>query len=300
MKLEKGDVAVVTGAASGIGYALAERFAKAGMHVVTADVEPGALDDAVARLAAHGGEVLGVPTDVSKEDQVQALANATVERFGGVHVVCNNAGVVSRSDPWLGPIEAWEWVFGVNLWGVIYGIRTFMPHMAIGGRGHIVNTASMAGLFPGLNPIYDATKHAVVAITENLYHDMRAANLNVGVSVLCPGWVNTALIDAERNWTGEGDVPPAGAALSAVEPHLRRALDEGLTPAAVADLVATCIEEDRFWILTHPAWMPIASTRWDSISEAVNPEPPKQVPGMPPRAQLMEEVLAAMAAPPEG
>ncbi|MEX2267062.1 MAG: SDR family NAD(P)-dependent oxidoreductase [Acidimicrobiia bacterium] len=251
MKLERGDVAVVTGAAGGIGFALAERFATAGLHVVAADVEPGALDDAVTRLAEHGGEVLGVPTDVSREEQVQALATTAVERFGGVHVVCNNAGVVSRADPWLGPTEAWEWVFGVNLWGVIHGVRAFMPHLALGGRGHIVNTASMAGLFPGLNPIYDATKHAVVAISENLFHDMKAASLNVGVSVLCPGWVRTALIDAERNWTGDGEPPPVGAGLSAVEPHLRRATDEGMTPAAVAELVATCIEEDRF-LGAHP------------------------------------------------
>jgi NAD(P)-dependent dehydrogenase (short-subunit alcohol dehydrogenase family) len=299
MKIERGDVAVVTGAASGIGFALAERFATSGLRVVAADVEVGALDDAVERLSKHGGEVLAVPTDVSSEEQVHALAATAVERFGGVHVVCNNAGVVAKSDPWLGPIEAWEWVFGVNLWGVIYGVRAFLPHLVLGGRGHIVNTASMAGLFPGLNPIYDATKHAVVAISENLYHDMRAASLPVGVSVLCPGWVRTALVDAERNWMGEGEPPPIGAGISAVEPHLRRALDEGLTPAAVADLVATCIDEERFWVLTHPSWMDLALTRWESIAEGVNPEPPKAIPGMPPRAQLVEEILAAMAAPPE-
>jgi len=200
MKLERGDVAVVTGAASGIGFALAERFATAGLNVVAADVEPAALDDATARLAAHGVDVLGVPTDVSIEEQVQALASTTVERFGGVQVVCNNAGVMTRADPWLGPTQAWEWVIGVNLWGVIHGVRAFLPHLALGGRGHIVNTASMAGLVPGLNPIYDATKHAIVAISENLFYDLHAASLPVGVSVLCPGWVRTAFADAERNW----------------------------------------------------------------------------------------------------
>jgi NAD(P)-dependent dehydrogenase (short-subunit alcohol dehydrogenase family) len=297
MKLERGDVAVVTGAASGIGFALAERFATAGLHVVAADVEPSALDDSVARLAQHGGEVLGVPTDVSREEQVQALAAAATARFDAVHVVCNNAGVVSKADPWLGPTQAWEWVIGVNLWGVIHGVRAFLPHLAIAGRGHIVNTASMAGLFPGLNPIYDATKHAVVAISENLYHDMRSANIGVGVSVLCPGWVRTALMDAERNWTGDGEAPAIGAGLTAIEPHLRRALDEGMTPAAVADLVATCIEEDRFWVLTHPSWIGLATARWDGIGEGVNPSPPEQIPGMPPRAQLVEEMLAAMANP---
>ena len=297
MKPERGDVAVVTGAASGIGFALAEWFATAGLHVVAADVEPGALDDAVARLGAHGGEVLGVPTDVSSEEQVRALASAAAERFGGVNIVCNNAGVVSKADPWLGPTQAWEWVIGVNLWGVIHGVRAFLPHLAVAGRSHIVNTASMAGLFPGLNPIYDATKHAVVALSENLYHDMQTANLGVGVSVLCPGWVRTELMDAERNWTGAGEPPPIGDGLTAIEPHLRRALDEGMTPAAVADLVATCIEEDRFWVLTHPSWMGLATARWDAVAEGVNPSPPEQIPGMPPRSQLIEEVLAAMANP---
>lgn len=295
MQLQRGDVAVVTGGASGIGFALAERFATSGLNVVVADVEPGALDAAVERLAAHGTEVLGVPTDVSKEDQVQALAQAAVDRFGGVHVVCNNAGVVSRSDPWLGPTSAWEWVLGVNLWGVIHGVRAFLPHLVLGGRGHLVNTASMAGLMPGLNPLYDATKHAVVAISEDLYLDMQAAGLPVGVSVLCPGWVNTKLVDSERNWTGDGEVPAVGAAIGAFDPHLRRALAEGVTPAAVAELVATGIEEERFWVFSHPDWMELATKRWERVGEAVNPVMPERIPGMPPTAQLFEEALAAMA-----
>ena len=286
---------MVTGAASGIGYALAERFATAGMHVVAADVEPEALDAAVERLGAHGTQVLAVPTDVSDEAQVQALATTTMERFGGVHVVCNNAGVVTKCDPWLGPLSGWEWVLGVNLWGVIHGVRAFMPLMAMGGRGHIVNTASMAGLMPGLNPIYDATKHAVVAISENLYQDMQAAGLGVGVSVLCPGWVRTNLVDSERNWpTARGEQPPISASLEVVEPHLRRALDEGITPAAVADVVAAGIEEERFWLFSHPDWMPLAVGRWMTIGEGVNPPPLDNVPGFPPRDQLIEEIMANM------
>jgi NAD(P)-dependent dehydrogenase (short-subunit alcohol dehydrogenase family) len=295
MQLQKGDVAVVTGAASGIGFALAERFAKAGLNVVAADVEAGALDDAVKKLAAHGTEVLGVRTDVTKEEEVQALAGAAIENFGGLHVACNNAGVVSLSDPWLGPISGWEWVIGVNLMGVVYGIRAFMPHMVLGGRGHIVNTASMAGLFPGLNAIYDATKHAVVAISENLYHDMRAAQLPVGVSVLCPGWVRTQIIDAERNWPDErGEKPERSAVGSVVGTHVQRAIDEGLTPAAVADIVANGIKEERFWLLTHPDWMSMAVARWDTIAEGVNPAPPSAVPGID-RSKMVDEILAAMA-----
>jgi len=199
MKLEKGDVAVVTGAASGIGFGLAERFASMGLQVVAADVEQGALDAAADELGKHGGEVLGVRTDVSKEDEVQALAARTLERFGGVHVVCNNAGVAAKSDPWEGPLSGWQWVIDVNLWGVIHGVRAFLPHLLAGGRGHIVNTASMAGLVPGFNPMYDATKHAVVALTEDLYHSARDLGWPIGVSVLCPGWVRTNIVDAERN-----------------------------------------------------------------------------------------------------
>ena len=301
MKLQQGDVAVVTGAASGIGFALAERFATAGLHVVAADVEADALDEAVTKLAVHGGDVIGVITDVSREEEVQALATKTVERFGGVNVVCNNAGVVSKAESWTGPISAWEWVVGVNLWGVIHGVRAFLPHLVLGGRGHIVNTASMAGLVPGLNPIYDATKHAVVALTEDLFHNMRDSMLPVGVSVLCPGWVRTGIADAERTWPAHrGEQPPAAMTAEVIYPHLRRAIAEGMTPAAVADLVASGIEEDRFWLFTHADWMPWAIGRWDSIVEGVNPVPTEDIPGFPPRAQLIEETLAALTAEPGG
>ena len=301
MKLERGDVAVVTGAASGIGFGLAEAFAKKGLHVVAADVEAGALDDAVTRLGAHGGEVLGVPTDVSREAAVEALAAATLERFGGVHVVCNNAGVVVKTDAWTGPISGWEWILGVNLWGVIHGVRAFLPHLVAGGRGHIVNTASIAGLIPGLDAMYDATKHALVALTENLYQATQDAGLPIGVSVLCPGWVRSNLVDAERNWPSErGAVPDAAVALRVIEPHLRRAISEGMTPAAVAEVVVTGIEADRYWLLTHKDWMPMLVRRWDSITEGVNPQAIEELPDMPARSQLIEETINAMIAEAEG
>jgi NAD(P)-dependent dehydrogenase (short-subunit alcohol dehydrogenase family) len=150
-----------------------------------------------------------VPTDVSDEAAVNALAAAAVDRFGAVHVVCNNAGVGSDADPWFGPLSAWRWVLGVNLWGVIHGIRAFLPVLAAQGEGHIVNTASIAGLAPGAGPIYDATKHAVVAISEDLYRAMNVAMLPIGVSVLCPGWVRTSILQADRNWPQSlGEVPP--------------------------------------------------------------------------------------------
>jgi NAD(P)-dependent dehydrogenase (short-subunit alcohol dehydrogenase family) len=186
-------------------------------------------------------------------------------------------------------------VIDVNLWGVIHGVRAFLPHLRAGGRGHVVNTASMAGLMPGLNPIYDVTKHAVVALTEDLYHSTKDLGIPVGVSVLCPGWVRTNLLDAERNWPAAGDVPDESLPIQVIEPHLRRAIDEGLTPAAVADIVVRGIEDDRFWLLTHPDWMPMAVRRWDAIAEGVNPPSLDELPDMPTKAQMIEEAFAKMA-----
>jgi NAD(P)-dependent dehydrogenase (short-subunit alcohol dehydrogenase family) len=201
------------------------------------------------------------------------LAAAAVDRFGTVHVVCNNAGVSPVVDPWSGPISAWKWVLGVNLWGVIYGIRAFLPVLAAQGEGHIVNTASVAGLMPGAGAIYDATKHAVVAISEDLYQAMKQAGLPVGVSVLCPGWVRTGLIDAGRNWPASlGEVP---AVPEGVEPMLqlvRRRVEQGMPPSAVADAVANAITAGRFWVLTHPEDIRRALIRWQSISEGANPQ----------------------------
>ena len=210
MELTSGKVAVVTGAASGIGLALAERFARAGLNVVMADVEQPALQAASEKIAGLGGKTLAVPTDVSDEAAVNILAAAAVDRFGAVHVVCNNAGVASLADPWFGPLSAWKWVLGVNLWGVIHGIRAFLPVLAAQGEGHIVNTASVAGLVPGIGPSYDAAKHAVVAISEDLYQAMNVAMLPVGVSVLCPGWVRTSIAQADRNWSQSLEGPRTG------------------------------------------------------------------------------------------
>jgi NAD(P)-dependent dehydrogenase (short-subunit alcohol dehydrogenase family) len=295
MELSSGDVAVVTGAASGIGFALADRFARSGLHVAVADVDEVALAEAAERLRPYGTEIIACHTDVSREEQVYALADATIERFGSVQVVCNNAGVAARSDPWLGPISAWKWVFGVNVWGVIHGVRAFLPHLAAGGRGHIVNTASMAGLAPGFGAPYDASKHAVVALSEDLFLNLRAAGVPVGVSLVCPGWVRTRILDADRNWPDEyGERPPRAVTTEAVEPHVRRAIAEGLTPAALADQVATSVTEDRFWVLPDVEWMNIASDRWDRIRERIDPQMPEETPGLPPASQLLEEMTAAM------
>jgi NAD(P)-dependent dehydrogenase (short-subunit alcohol dehydrogenase family) len=273
MELSAGKVAVVTGAASGIGLGLAERFARAGLHVVLADVEQAALEAAERKVAALGVSTLAVLTDVSDEAAVHALAASAVDRFGTVHVVCNNAGVSSVADPWSGPISAWKWVFGVNLWGVIYGIRAFLPVLAAQGEGHIVNTASVAGLIPGAGPIYDATKHAVVAISENLYQAMKRAGLPVGVSVLCPGFVRTGILDAGRNWPAIlGELPADAAGFENIRQLFRSGVEQGMPPSAVADLVANAITAGRFWVLTHPEHTQRALARWQSIAEGVNPQ----------------------------
>jgi NAD(P)-dependent dehydrogenase (short-subunit alcohol dehydrogenase family) len=299
VELTTGKVAVVTGAASGIGFALAGRFARAGLDVVLADVEQAALRDAEQKIAGLGARTLAVPTDVSDETAVSALAAAAVDRFGAVHVVCNNAGVETRADAWFGPISSWEWVLGVNLWGIVHGIRAFLPLLAAQGEGHIVNTASMAGLGPSGLPAYDAAKHAVVAISEDLYLAMKMIGLPVGVSVLCPGWVRTGIVDSARNWPEKlGEMPPLGPGFEVVTPYIQRAIDEGTDPAAVADLVADAIAADRFWVFTDPRFTQLALDRWQRIAKGLNPQEGVDVPGFPPARQLAEEIRQQLAGSP--
>jgi NAD(P)-dependent dehydrogenase (short-subunit alcohol dehydrogenase family) len=295
MELRAEEVAVVTGAGGGIGLALAERFAASGLHVVLADVDATALASAAAAVRERGVETLEVICDVSDEDAVQALAAATVERFGAVHVVCNNAGVSSQADPWGGPISTWQWVLGVNLWGVIHGVRAFLPRLIEGGGGHIVNTASIAGLYPGFGASYDASKHAVVALTEDLYRDLQTSGQPVGVSVLCPGWVRTGIVDAERNWPASlGEAPPNDERSEIVLKYVRRAIDEGTTPAAVADLVADAIGEGRFWVFPHDDFVELAVQRWHEIAERQNPALFRDTPGLPPVDEIVAELLSSL------
>lgn len=298
MELGDATVVVVTGAASGIGGALADAFAAAGCSVVLADVDPVALQAAAQRVASTGVPTLAVVTDVSKADQVEALAVATVERFGAVHVVCNNAGVASKGESWTGPIESWEWVMGVNFWGVVYGVRAFLPQILASGGGHIVNTASIAGLMPGFGPSYDASKHAVVAISDDLFQELQLSPVPVGVSCLCPGWVRTGIIDADRNWPAElGERPPDNPTGVVSQDYVRRAIDEGLQPGAVADLVLDAVRAGRFWVFPHADFVELAMERFHSIGEGIDPVRPDQVPGMPPTEQLMAETLAALFPP---
>ena len=294
MKLQRGQVAVVTGAASGIGLALVERFASAGLSVVLADVEAGQLASAEASVRPRGVEALSVQTDVSSPGSVHALAEATVERFGAVDIVCNNAGVSSLGDPWFGPLSMWQWVMGVNFWGVVHGCRAFLPLLTQRGGGHIVNTASIAGLLPGTGPAYDASKHAVVAISEDLHHMVRMVGLPVGVSVVCPGWVHTSILDADRNWPPElGERPQPNAGTATIAGHYRKAVDNGLAPATVADAVIDAVEHGRFWVFPQQEFLDLAVRRFNMIAERREPTPADQIPGMPPRSQLVAEVRAA-------
>ena len=263
--------AVVTGAASGIGRALATRFAAAGMRVVMADIEEPALMSAADELAAGGAEVLPVATDVSDGESVDALARAAEAAYGPVHLLCNNAGVGAGGLLSDLTTADWEWVLGVNLWGVIHGVRAFLPGMlAHGEAGHIVNTASLAGHVAGpfMAP-YSASKFAVVALSETLYHEMTMAQAAIGVSVLCPGWVNTNIHRSERNRPevlggGDGGDDPRAGLLAAV-------LESGLAPAQVAELVEGAVRDGRFYVFTHPEMMPAVAARAERILAGENP-----------------------------
>ncbi len=255
MKELSGRVAVVTGAASGIGRALASSFVAEGMGVVLADVEQGPLDLAVRELRDAGGQVLGVPTDVSRLDQVEALAEQTMSRFGAVHVVCNNAGVGSGASLAEIPLEVWHWVMGVNFWGVLYGCRVFLPLLRRQPEGHIVNTASVAALCgeaPTTAP-YVAYKAAVLGMSETLQRELEEAGEPIGVSVLLPGPVNTNIPTSERN-------RPSG--VPSLRDHPSQALAQEflrsvmgtmwLEPDQVAAMVVAAIRNNRFYIVTHP------------------------------------------------
>jgi len=275
MKDFKDKVAVITGGASGIGRAMAERFGAEGMKVVLADVEEAALKQAEAEFREKGVDVLAVMTDVSKPEALEKLAQETLNAFGGVHVVCNNAGVAGAwGATWENTREDWDWIMGVNLWGVIHGVRTFLPIMLKQGEeGHIVNTASLAGLMRGAG-IYGVTKQAVVALTESLYNELALANAKVHVSVLCPGWVNTKIIDADRNRPAElaHTVAPAPQA-EEMDGVIRGLLKSGLDPVDVADQVMTAIRDEQLYIITHPDMDWIIKERFDNILARRNPEP---------------------------
>ncbi len=259
----EGKVAVVTGAASGIGRALADRWADSGMKVVLADVEEGPLDAARDELDAAGADVLAVPTDVSDGDQVDALAAATLDHFGAVHLVCNNAGVGGGGLSWEASLQDWEWVLGVNLWGVVHGIRAFVPHLVAQDEGHVVNTASIAGFAyaPMMGP-YNASKAAVVALSETLAAELQMNGSRVGVTALCPGWVNTRIMDSDRNRPGG---PVTDGIQAEGREMMKQVLATGAQPAEVANLVAAAVREGTSHVFTGDTWIDLARGRLDAV-----------------------------------
>jgi NAD(P)-dependent dehydrogenase (short-subunit alcohol dehydrogenase family) len=272
MKELRNRVAVVTGAASGIGRGLAERFGAEGMKVVLADVDAeglAAVEDAVAR---RGAESLVVRTDVASGTAVEALAARACERFGAVHVVCNNAGVGTHGPIWAATEQDWAWVLSVNLWGIIHGIRAFVPRMLEQAEGHMVNTASLAGLIsPALMGPYVASKHATVAISEVLARDLQAAGSQLKVSVLCPGFVRTRIAESERNRPVHlrAATPPMGNEV--LVEAMRALVAGGIGTEEVADRVVAAIREERFWVFTDPDTSALVHARTEEMVDGSTP-----------------------------
>jgi NAD(P)-dependent dehydrogenase (short-subunit alcohol dehydrogenase family) len=250
-----GRVAVVTGAASGIGRSMAARFAAEGMSCVLADVEETALDATVTELRQSGATAVGIRTDVAKPDDVQALADRTMAEFGAVHLLCNNAGVGTGSDFHRIPLAVWDWVLGVTMWGVIHGCRSFLPLLLEQDEAHIVNTSSMAALsgYPlGLAP-YTTAKSGVLGLSQNLHFELAATTHGrVGVSVLIPGLTRTQIFSSDRNRPAGVPVPPPSSFRATSKAAIAEVWDSALDPDSVAALVVDAVRAQRFYILTHP------------------------------------------------
>ena len=274
----EGKVAVVTGAASGMGRAFAERFAQEGMKVVLADVEQGPLDRAVTELRQAEYDVLGVLTDVSKVESLEALAHKAIKAYGKVHVLCNNAGVSGGNGGpaamiWEASLNDWTWITAVNYFGVAHGIRIFVPLMlSHGEEGHVVNTASVAGLTPG-NGVYGATKHAVVSMSESLYRDFHRVGSKLGVTCLCPGVVNTGIINATRNrpsdMLNEGEQPRDAE----TQARIAAWAESGWQPPEVAEMVIDAIRANHLYLRTDEDQTDRIEDRMHAILESRNPTP---------------------------
>lgn len=272
-----GRVAVVTGAASGIGFALCERFARAGMQIVMADVEHERLKHAAAEIERQGVSVLAVRTDVSRADELVHLREATLERFGAVHVLCNNAGVFAGGLSWDAVATDWEWVLGVNLFGILHGIRAFVPFMLEQNQpGHVVNTCSMAGLINmPLSGAYSVSKHAALSLTETLYHELRIKQSPVGVSALCPELIRTRIGHSERNRPPHLKRPEGASTpeQTLVEQAIKSSTEGGLDPAQMAERVFQGIRDDRFYLLAEEgsSWDRACQMRLEDIRLRRNP-----------------------------
>lgn len=272
-----GRVAVVTGAGSGMGRAFAQRFAEEGMKVVLADIEEPALEQAVADLRGQGYEVIGVRTDVSRAEAVRHLAEEALKAFGKVHVVCNNAGVEGYLDGpiWEATDKDWDWTFGVDYWSVVHGMRTFLPILLEQGEeGHVVNTSSMTAVVRAAN-MYAVAKHAVLALTEVAYGNLKERGAKVGVSALVPGIIATRIFQGSRNRPAElrNEVEPPGAARGReMRQMMHERLQAGMRPSQVAEVLVQGIREDRLYILTDLNWQDRIDGRHLNILHGTNPE----------------------------
>jgi NAD(P)-dependent dehydrogenase (short-subunit alcohol dehydrogenase family) len=275
----KGKTAVVTGAAAGIGRALAERCADEGMNVVLADVEGDALREATKAIEQRGARAIGVRTDVAQPDSLRELARRTVEEFGEAHLLCNNAGVFASGGAlWETPLSDFEWQFGVNIMSIVHGVQAFVPIMLEqGGEAHVVNTASMAGVTSApLSSGYFASKHAAVSLSETLYHELEQRGSKIGVSVLCPELVATRIGDAERNrpeqWKrkDDGEEHPER---DLVGNALRELTRTGAPPSLLAERVVEAVRESRFYILSPAGrgWRNACETRLEDVRLERNP-----------------------------
>jgi NAD(P)-dependent dehydrogenase (short-subunit alcohol dehydrogenase family) len=283
MKNFKNKVAVITGGASGFGREFANIGANLGMKLVLADVQQDALDKTKAELEAQGAQVLAVRCDVRKAEQVQALADAAMDRFGAVHLVFNNAGVGSGGLIWENSVADWEWVLGVNLWGVIHGVRIFTPLMLEcakkdpGYEGHIINTASMAGLLNAPNMgVYNVSKHAVVSLSETLYQDLQLVKAPIGASVLCPYFVPTGISQSDRNRPDDvkNEISPTDSQLAAQAVSDKAVSSGKVTAAQVAERTFDAIKEGKFYIYSHPHALGNVQKRMEDIVLQRNPGDP--------------------------
>ena len=278
MKQLKGKVAAVTGAASGLGRSMALAFAAEGMDVALADVDDMSLSSVEKEVQDLGVRAITLKVDVSQGEQVDAFRDHTLARLGAIHVVCNNAGVSPLGAVWENTPADWQWILGVNLWGVIHGVRAFMPYLIAQNQGHIVNTASVAGLIsPPGSGAYNVTKHAVVALSESLQHDLRERNSSVRVSVLCPAYVPTRITESERSRpeTLKNPIREPSPETLARQAMLKKAVSSGKISAdQVAQAVVAAIKEERFYILTHPRIKGAIQARMEDILQDRAPRDP--------------------------
>lgn len=274
MKELRGRVAVITGAASGLGRAMALAFADEGMNVALGDVAD--TSDVFAGVEAKGVSAVSLKVDVSKPEDVERFAQLVDRDLGGADLVCNNAGVSPLGAAWEGSLGDWQWILGVNLWGVIHGVRSFVPRLIARGSGHVVNTASVAGIInPPGSGAYNVTKHAVVALSETLHHDLRERGSAVGVSVLCPAYVPTGIADSERTRPADLAAGDKSAQTLAREQMLKKAVASGrLSADDVAKAVVQAVKEERFYILTHPRIKGAIRARMEDILDERAPRNP--------------------------